>query len=292
MTHPVIGGLGERSALAEALFWAERVGQEVYDGSVQLAERDANCGWTRVCTWGNGVTQTEVSVSEWASLWTGLGPVPGWPPDGAEGERWAFHLPRLASQRLLALRLLGRRVVRLPPPAGNALKAAFLRSLRLSELTDREVLRVQFYTELRAASAERQLGRTDLTRSHLALAVQLPAPAQQRLERHGRRPKFTHILPNTASLAVYGLVTGAPAADFEFGISFIPGFDRDHERTPVPIGGTFDSTDPGGTRGAVASNLSDFLPHGRLRVHWQSKAGVNAVKAASISAILIVTLLT
>ncbi len=184
----VLGAPGEHSALAEALFWAERIGLEVYGGSVPRAERDAAAGWRVVTEWGQHVTQTEVTMADWASFWLGHRSVPGWPDDDAEAERWAHHLPLLGVQVRLALRLFARRLVRMPKARQTTKKAAFFLSLRRDAPNRCDVLRVQLHKELRAAAVEREVERGDLLASHLDELSHLGAGERTRACSGSRRP--------------------------------------------------------------------------------------------------------
>ncbi len=106
---------------------------------------------------------------------------------------------------------------------------------------------------------------------------------------------FRGILPKAASLALYGLVTEAAAADFEFNVAFVSGFDRNHEMPGSPFNiasAWFDATPTGGSRSSDYTTVANFLPEGRLQATWRNKANVTGVKNARISAVLIVTLLT
>ncbi len=108
-------------------------------------------------------------------------------------------------------------------------------------------------------------------------------------------PRFRGVLPSAASLAVFGLVTEAAAADFEFNVAFVPGFDRNHEDPGAPFyiaSAWIDSAATGGARSADYPQDSKFMPEARLQLAWRNKAGVNGVKTARVSAILMVTLLT
>ena len=108
-------------------------------------------------------------------------------------------------------------------------------------------------------------------------------------------PRFRGVLPSAASLAVFGLVTEAAAADFEFNVGFVPGFDRNYEfpNTPFYIASSWmDSAATGGVRSADYNQTANFMPEARLQIASRNKAGVTGVKNARISAILMVTLLT
>ncbi len=56
------------------------------------------------------------------------------------------------------------------------------------------------------------------------------------------------------------------------------------------LDGLFAAT--GGARSADYPQDSKFMPEARLQLAWRNKAGVNGVKTARVSAILMVTLLT
>lgn len=182
-----VGLVGERSALADALFWAERIGSEVFAEDVRAAEIDAIGGWPEVERWSREVTYTEVAPWAWAAFWLGTGPVPGWPDDGAEGARWAHHVPSLGAQRGLAIRILGRRVHR-AHAAGAAIKSAFLRSIKALPDADRAAsIRAQFYASLRAAGTEHEVGRPGLGVTHINAVATLPASEREpALRRHAR----------------------------------------------------------------------------------------------------------
>lgn len=185
---PIVGARGERSGLSHALSWAERIGADVYGGSLREGERDAENQWIKVVMWGHDVTKTEVWVTDWAAFWTGHRGVPGWPEDGAEMVRWAFHLPHLGVQRPLAFRLLARRLLSVERDGKADQKPALLAALRSQAGAGHEGLRAQFYRELRAAKAERLIPRVDLRTSHLVALVQLPEEVRERVRRRTRRP--------------------------------------------------------------------------------------------------------
>lgn len=166
----------------------------MYGGSVRLAEEDAAVGWPSVSEWGQFVTKTDFWVTDWARLWTGLAPVPGWPNDDAEATRWAYHLSCLEAQRAFALRLLGRRLRRLALGPVSDAKSAFLRALKVFAGEQCDAIRVQFYRELRAAEGEGVVDRTDLSTAHLGIASSLSPSLRRRVDTRRRRPTVREML--------------------------------------------------------------------------------------------------
>lgn len=99
--------------------------------------------------------------------------------------------------------------------------------------------------------------------------------------------QFAGLLPRAAGMYVVGLTENCAAADLEWNIAFIPGFDRQHEGSAIDIASsTFDSGTPSGVRSAEYTTTTNFLPKGRLQVWWRNKSGISGVKTGLISAIL------
>lgn len=104
--------------------------------------------------------------------------------------------------------------------------------------------------------------------------------------------QFTNILPRLAGIFVIGLTENVAAADLEWNVNFIPGFDRQHEGPAIDIASAdFDSTLAAGVRSAEYTSVTAFLPSARLQVWWRNKSGVSGVKTAVISGILGIHLL-
>lgn len=101
-------------------------------------------------------------------------------------------------------------------------------------------------------------------------------------------PQLTNLLPRVAGLFVFGVTENVAAADFEWNVAMLIGFDRQHEApTAVDIASvTFDATLSAGARSAEYTTVSNFMPHCRLQVWWRNKAGITGVKNGTMSAIL------
>lgn len=105
-------------------------------------------------------------------------------------------------------------------------------------------------------------------------------------------PQFSGMLLRASGIFVMGLTENVAAADFEWNLAFIPGFDRQHEGTALDIATSpFDSTIPAGVRSAEYTTVAPFLPSSRIQAWWRNKSGVTGVKTAQISAILGIHLL-